>query len=259
MKLDLEQAVNTLVNFVKYETDKIGLKNAVIGLSGGIDSALSAAIAVKAIGAERVYGLGLPYKLSSKESMEDAMLVADALKINFEIKDITPFADPLIDSEPGIDKLRIGNILARMRMVAIFDRSAKLGAVVLGTSNKTELLLGYCTWYGDLASAINPIGDLYKTQVWAMSEYLNIPEKVIKKAPTGDLWEGQTDEKELGFSYKDVDKLLYEMVDKKRDKHELIDMGFELDFVEKVEERIKKFQFKRKLPIIGSVGNAFLA
>lgn len=253
MKLDLALTKQILTSFVKEETEKIGLKTVVLGLSGGIDSALSAAIAAEALGKDRVFGVGLPYKLSSKESMNDAELVAQALGINFETVDITPYAEPFIESEADMSKLRIGNILARMRMVTIFDRSAKHDGIVLGTSNKTELLLGYGTWYGDLASAINPIGDLYKTQVWELSEYLGIPAKVVQKAPTADLWPDQTDEGELGFTYKDVDKLLYEMVDNRRRKPELLKMGFEEEFVDKVASRIKRYQFKRLTPIIAKV------
>ncbi len=253
MKLDLKLTKQILTTFVKEETEKIGLRNVVLGLSGGIDSALSAAIAVEALGKDRVFGVGLPYKLSSKESMADAELVADALGINLEIADITPFAEPFIESEKDMSKLRIGNVLARMRMVTIFDRSAKHDGIVLGTSNKTELLLGYGTWYGDLASAINPIGDLYKTQVWELSEYLGIPDKVIKKQPTADLWPDQTDEGELGFTYKDVDRLLYEMIDNRRRKAELIKMGFDEEFVQKISERIMRYQFKRKIPVIAKV------
>jgi NAD+ synthase len=253
MKMDLALTKQILTTFVREETEKIGLKTVVLGLSGGIDSALSAAIAAEALGKDRVYGVGLPYKLSSEESMKDAELVANALGINFEVMDITPFAAPFIESEEDMSKLRIGNVLARMRMVTIFDRSAKYDGIVLGTSNKTELLLGYGTWYGDLASAINPIGDLYKTQVWELSEYLGIPDKVVKKAPTADLWPDQTDEGELGFTYKDVDKLLYEMVDNRRRKSELVKMGFDEEFIDKVAARIKRYQFKRLTPIIAKV------
>jgi NAD+ synthase len=253
MKLDLTLTEKILTTFVKEETEKIGLRNVVLGLSGGIDSALSAAIAVEALGRDRVFAYGLPYKLSSKESMEDAYLVADHLGINFEVVDITPYAEPFMDSDEDMSKLRIGNVLARMRMVTIFDRSAKHSGIVLGTSNKTELLLGYGTWYGDLASAINPIGDLYKTQVWELSHHLGIPEKVVHKKPTADLWPDQTDEGELGFTYKDVDNLLYEMVDNRRRMKELLKMGFEETFITTIKEKIRKNQFKRKIPVIAKV------
>ncbi|WP_022852212.1 NAD+ synthase [Limisalsivibrio acetivorans] len=253
MKLNLPLTKQILTQFVREETEKIGLKTVVLGLSGGIDSALSAAIAAEALGPENVFAVALPYKLSSGESLADARLVADAFGLNFEVADITPYAEPYMDANPDMDKMRIGNVLARMRMVTLFDRSAKHRGIVLGTSNKTELLLGYGTWYGDLASAINPIGDLYKTQVWELSEYLNIPERVITKKPTADLWPDQTDESELGFSYRDVDKLLYEMVDKRNRKRDLLEEGFEESFIDKVTERIRRNQFKRKIPVIAKV------
>jgi len=254
MKLNLELTTDILTNFIKDEVHKIGMSKVVLGLSGGIDSALSAALAAKALGPENVYCLGLPYEISSKASYEDAQLVADAFGINFEIKDITPMVKPYIESNPDMDKMRMGNVMARQRMVVIFDHSAKYGGLVLGTSNKTELLLGYGTWYGDLASALNPIGDLYKTQVWELSEYLGIPQTVIDKKPTADLWEGQTDEQELGFTYENVDKFLYQMVDERRKINDLIEEeGYEESFVNDVIGRVKRSQFKRKMTVIAKV------
>jgi len=152
-------------------------------------------------------------------------------------------------------KLRKGNVMARMRMVALFDMSSKHNAIVLGTSNKTELLLGYGTWYGDLASSINPIGDLYKTQVWDLSKYLGIPQKLIDKKPTADLWQGQTDEDELGFSYDEVDRLLYHMIDERRTIDELVKLGYNQSFISNVAERIRKNQFKRQLPVIAKISH----
>lgn len=253
MKLNLPLAKDILVNFIKEETEKIGMKSIVIGLSGGIDSALSAALAAIALGGENVHAFALPYKSSSQASFDDAQLVADKFKINFSTIDITPYAEGYINSFDDMDKLRMGNVMARMRMVTLFDMSAKHRGIVLGTSNKTELLLGYGTWYGDMASAINPIGDLYKAQVWELSRYLEIPEKVIVKEPTADLWEDQTDEQELGFSYEDVDKLMYAMIDERRSRSELVAMGFDEDFIEKVADRIRRNQFKRQLPVIAKI------
>lgn len=253
MKLNLEMTTDILTGFIKEETEKIGLKNVVLGLSGGIDSALSAALAAKALGGDRVYAYCMPYKLSSRESLEDAIKVAEAFKLNFEVIEITKMVDPYIEMNTDMSKLRMGNVMARQRMICLFDMSAKVGGIVLGTSNKTELLLGYGTWYGDLASAINPIGDLYKTQVWELSEYLGIPESVIKKAPTADLWVGQTDEQELGFTYKQADELLYKMVDERARTSELIETGYDADFVHGVYERIRRNQFKRTTPVIAKV------
>lgn len=253
MKLNLEMTVEILSNFIKEETEKIGLKNVVLGLSGGIDSALSAALAAKALGGDRVYAYCMPYKLSSKESLEDAIKVADAFKLNFEVIEITKMCDPYFEMNPDISKLRMGNVMARQRMICLFDMSAKVAGLVLGTSNKTELLLGYGTWYGDLASALNPIGDLYKTQVWELSEYLGVPHSVIEKPPTADLWVGQTDEQELGFTYKQADDLLYKMVDERMPTAELIEEGFDADFVNNVYEKVRRNQFKRRTTVIAKV------
>ncbi|BAI79962.1 NAD(+) synthase [Deferribacter desulfuricans SSM1] len=255
LNLDYRLVTKVLTDFIKNETEKVGIKNVVVGLSGGIDSALSATLATLALGKDRVYAYALPYKTSSKESLDDAKLVADFLGVNFEIIEITDFVDPYFDKNPDISKLRKGNVMARMRMIVLFDKSAEVGGLVLGTSNKTELLLGYGTWYGDLASAINPIGDLYKTQVWELAVYLNIPKRVIEKKPTADLWEGQSDEDELGFTYKEVDRLLKAMIDDRKDSVELIRMGFSENFINNIKERIRKNQFKRQLPIIAKISN----
>lgn len=255
MNLNYKMVADVLVNFIKEETEKTSFSNLVVGLSGGIDSALSAVLASKAVGRDKLFAFALPYKTSSKESLDDAKLLADKFGINLEIVEITPYVDPFIETLNLNDKLRIGNVMARMRMVTLFDMSSKYRALVLGTSNKTELLLGYGTWYGDLASAINPIGDLYKTQVWELSKYLGIPEKLINKKPTADLWVGQTDEDELGFSYTEVDRLLYHMIDERLSKRELINLGFSEQFIMNVAERVRKNQFKRQLPIIAKISN----
>lgn len=253
MNINVELVTKILCNFIKEETEKIGVNNVIVGLSGGIDSALSATLAVKALGKERVFLYYLPYKSSSEQSKKDAFAVADYLGVKLEEIEITNFVDPYFESQGDMGRLRKGNVMARMRMIVLFDKSAEVGGIVLGTSNKTELLLGYGTWYGDLASAVNPIGDLYKTQVWRLSEYLNIPKEVVEKKPTADLWEGQTDEQELGFSYKEVDRLLYKMIDERYSINELIEDGFKEDFVRNVLERIRKNQFKRQLPIIAKI------
>jgi NAD+ synthase len=255
MKLNYKLVTEILVNFIKEETEKIGLRNVVVGVSGGIDSALSALLAVKALGKDRVFGYVLPFKTSSKESVEDAYLFANHFDIKLNLIDITPFTEPFIDTLDVDSKLRKGNVMARMRMVTLFDMSSKHKAIVLGTSNKTELLLGYGTWYGDLASSINPIGDLYKTQVWDLSKYLGIPQKLIDKKPTADLWQGQTDEDELGFSYDEVDRLLYHMIDERRSVDELVKLGFNQSFISNVAERIRKNQFKRQLPVIAKISH----
>lgn len=251
--INLEMLENLLVDFVKEEVTKSGFKKVVLGLSGGIDSAIVAYIAAKALGPENVLGIMMPYKNSSKESIEHAKLVIEDLKIKSKLIEITPMVDAYFSLEPDISNLRMGNKMARERMTILFDYSAKEKALVLGTSNKTEILLGYSTQFGDSASAINPIGDLYKTHIWELSRYMKIPNELIDKKPSADLWEGQTDESELGFSYLLADKILYEMVDERKTKTEIVQAGFDVNVVEKIENKIKFSQYKRKLPVIAKI------
>lgn len=244
-----------LVGFVRDEVQKVGLNKVVLGLSGGIDSALVAFIAAEALGAENVHAICMPYKSSNPESEAHARLVAGACGICFSVVQITPMIDSYFAAFPDANQMRRGNKMARERMTILFDHSALYGALVLGTSNKTELLLGYGTLYGDMASALNPIGDIYKSHVWQLSEAMGIPKAVVDKKPSADLWAGQTDEEELGFSYREVDKLLYRMVDGRLTRDELIDEGFVADFVDKIYYKIQKSHFKRRLPVIAKVSN----
>ena len=248
--LDLAQTEKILVDFVKEEVTKSGFKKVVLGLSGGIDSAIVAFIAAKALGPENVLGIMMPYKTSSKESIEHAKLVVEKLGIRSKLREITPMVESYFNLEEGISNLRKGNKMARERMSILFDYSAKEQALVLGTSNKTEILLGYSTQFGDSASALNPIGDLYKTQIWEISRYMGVPVELIDKKPSADLWEGQTDESELGFSYLMADKILYEMVDERKNLEELLDLGFDKEILDKILKKIKFSQYKRKLPIM---------
>lgn len=244
-----------LVGFVKDEVRKVGVSKVVLGLSGGIDSALAAFIAAEALGPENVHAICMPYKSSNPESEAHARLVAAACGINFSVVPITAMVDAYFDLFPDADNMRRGNKMARERMTILFDHSALLRALVLGTSNKTELLLGYGTLYGDMASALNPIGDIYKSQVWQLSRAMGVPKEVIEKQPSADLWAGQTDEEELGFSYRQVDELLYRMVDQRLTNTELVADGFELEFVESIYSKIQNSHFKRRLPIIAKVSN----
>ncbi len=244
-----------LVQFIRDEVKNAGFSKAVIGLSGGIDSAVSAYLAVEALGAKNVTTVMMPYKTSSPESKADAEVVAKALGVRNELIEITAMVDPLFESQKITDNLRKGNIMARQRMIVLYDVSQKEKALVIGTSNKTESMLGYGTLFGDMACAINPLGDLYKTHIWDLAEELGVSEKIIKKKPTADLWQGQTDEGELGFSYRDADKLLYFMVDERRTDEELEMRGFAKPFIATVRRKIQINQFKRRPPLIAKISH----
>jgi NAD+ synthase len=242
-----------LVGFLSHEIRKVGVTRAVLGLSGGVDSAVSAALAARALGPSNVLGIMMPYQSSSPESLADAYEVAQSLGIETAVVEITGQVDAYFSRFADASRLRRGNKMARERMTILYDHSAARSALVIGTSNKTELLLGYGTLYGDMASALNPIGDLYKTQVWGLARHLALPASVIEKAPTADLWSGQTDETELGFSYHQVDRLLYRMIDERCSTAELAEMGFAPDFIERISQTIRKSQFKRRLPVIAKL------
>lgn len=252
---NMELLRTLLVGFVRDEVRKVGVHKVVLGLSGGIDSALVAFIAAEALGAENVHAICMPYKSSNPQSEAHARLVAEACGINYSVTPITPMVDAYFEMFPDADNMRRGNKMARERMTILFDHSALQRALVLGTSNKTELLLGYGTLYGDMASALNPIGDIYKSQVWQLSEAMGVPQDVISKQPSADLWEGQTDEQELGFSYRQVDELLYRMVDQRMTRQELLGAGFDAPFIDSIYLKIQNSHFKRRLPVIAKVSN----
>jgi NAD+ synthase len=244
-----------LVEFIRHEVRKFGFNRVVLGLSGGLDSALSATLAAEALGPENVVALMLPYRTSSPESEAHARLVIEQLGLPHDKIDISHMADGLIEHYPEMDKLRKGNIMARVRMVCVFDRSAAEKALVLGTSNKTEYLLGYTTWYGDSAASIQPIGDLYKTQVRALAAAVGVPEPIVAKKPSADLWPGQTDEAEMGLEYALVDQVLYLLVDERIDADDVVSLGFDQALVERVVRTVRNMQFKRMTPIIAKVGS----
>lgn len=255
LTINTDLARKILVSFVRDEVTRVGLKRAVVGLSGGIDSALSCVLAVEALGAENVLAIRMPYKTSSPASMNDAQLLIDQLNVPNKVVEITAMVDPLFAQFPDADSKRKGNAMARARMIVLFDQSVAFNGLVIGTGNKTEILLGYSTIFGDAASALNPLGDLYKTQVRQLARALNIPAPIIDKAPSADLWVGQTDEGELGFSYEEVDRLLYLLVDQRYTRDEAIAAGFGAPFVDTVIQRIKQNQFKRMPPLIAKLSN----
>lgn len=242
-----------LVAFIRNEVRKVGVERVVLGLSGGVDSSLAAFLAAEALGPENVLGIRMPYSASSKESLEHAELVAVATGIEMRTIEITPQIDAYFARFPDATPLRRGNKMARERMTILYDHSASWRALVLGTSNKTELLLGYGTLHGDMASALNPIGDLYKTQVWDLSEHVGVPAPVVEKQPSADLWQGQTDERELGFEYRAVDRLLYLMIDERWEDEDILAAGVAPAFLERVRGLVQRSQFKRRLPVIAKV------
>jgi NAD+ synthase len=261
--VNTELARKILVSFIYDGVTKVGFQRAVLGLSGGIDSALSAYLAVEALGKDNVIGVRMPYRTSSEGSLSDAHQVIDALGIQSKTIPITPMVEPLIEQFPDMTPLRKGNIMARQRMIVLYDQSSALQALVIGTSNKTEALLGYTTLFGDSAAALQPIEDLYKTQVRQLSRALNIPKSVLEKAPSADLWIGQTDEDELGYTYEQVDKVLYLLVEGRYTVDEAAEQGFDHDFVANVWRKVQRNHYKRTMPNVAklskrSIGHDFL-
>ncbi len=256
-KLEINTSLtrSILTGFIRSETQRAGFNKVVLGLSGGIDSALSCYLAAEALGSENVLAVRMPYKTSSQESLDHAQLVIDALGVQALTLPITDMADGLISKWPEMSSLRKGNIMARCRMIVLFDQSVVINGLVVGTGNKTEILLGYTTLFGDAACAFNPLGDLYKTQVRQLSRDMGIPEVIIGKPPTADLWSGQTDEGDLGFTYAEVDKLLYLLVDERFTPKECVEAGFDKKFVDTVVARIRRFHFKRVMPPIAKLSN----
>lgn len=255
LTINTETALKILTGFIYTEITRAGLSRAVINLSGGIDSSLSCYLTAQALGAENVLALCLPYKSSAPDSGEHAQMVIDALGVQSLTIPITDMADALINHFPEMDRIRQGNIMARMRMIVLYDQSQSFQGLPIGTGNKTEILLGYTTLYGDSASALNPLGDLYKTQVRQLAKSVGVPQVILDKPPTADLWLGQTDEGELGFTYAEVDQLLYLLVDQRYRPEDCVEAGFDESFVRAVLERVRRNQFKRLMPPIAKLSN----
>ncbi len=246
--IDLNEQVELIVKFIKSQLTSTGFSKLIVGLSGGIDSSVTATLCVKAVGMENVIGVMLPYRKSHPDSLNDAIEVANMLGIKHKLIDISPMVDSYFDKYANeADTLRKGNRMARERMCVLYDLSAKYKALVAGTGNLSELMIGYCTQYGDNACAFEPIGHLYKTEVYMMAEILGLPQSVINKKPTADLWEGQTDEDEMGITYAELDEILCQMLDMKREKTELVSK-FSKEKINKVKRMIKNSEFKRNIP-----------
>jgi NAD+ synthase len=253
LRIDTEVVELVLRRFLHDEITKAGFSRGVIGLSGGIDSALSCFLAAAALGPENILALRMPYKDSSQDSLDHAQLVVDELGVTCETINITSIVSPLFSKSPGMDANRRGNIMARTRMTILYDRSAAWQGLVIGSSNKSELLLGYGTLFGDLASAVNPLGDLYKTQVRQLATAIGVPPVIIEKEPSADLIPGQTDEGDLGFSYADVDQILYLLVDRRFSPEEVEAAGYEAEFIQNVLKMVNSSHFKRRPPVIAKV------
>jgi len=255
LSIDTDLARKILTGFIRSEITRAGFQRAVLGLSGGIDSALACYLTAEALGPENVLAIRMPYKTSSQGSLDHAQLVIDDLKIQALTVPITEMVDPLIERFPDMDNRRKGNIMARQRMIILFDQSEAFKGLVVGTGNKTEILLGYSTLYGDSACALNPIGDLYKAQVRQLSKAVGVPQPILDKAPSADLWVGQTDETELGFTYEQADQILSLLIDQRYTPQECVDAGFKEEFVRAVLQRVRRNQFKRVLPPIAKLSN----
>ena len=257
IKLEINPALarKILTGFIHSETTRAGYDRAVVGLSGGVDSALTCALAAEALGPENVLAVRMPYATSTAESLEHAELVIKMTGVQDKTLPISDAANVLLDDIPQDQQVRRGNIMARMRMIVLFDQSADFQGLVMGTGNKTEMLLGYTTQFGDAAAAISPLGDLYKTQVRQLAIEMGVPDVILEKPPSADLWIGQTDEGELGFTYEEVDRLLYLLVDRRHSPEDCVEAGFDRQFADAVVELMRRNHFKRVMPPIAKLSN----
>ena len=241
-----------LVGFLKDEVSKIGIKNVIVGISGGLDSAIVSVLCKEAFG-DNIHGVFMPSHLSSDESIIDAKELCEKFNISYEVVEIAPMVKGYFDNVEDATPLRIGNFSARMRMSVLYDISARDNAIVVGTSNKSEILLGYGTLFGDTACAINPIGQLYKSDAFEFAKYIGVTDAIINKKPSADLWEGQSDEEELGFTYKVMDDVLKLMIDQEKTKEELLALDIDEKLIDMLEYRVKANAFKGKLPTIAKI------
>lgn len=254
-KIDIEQAITTIKTFIYERLLQSRMKGYVVGLSGGIDSAVSAKLAVEAVGKEKVLALLMPYRTSSKSSIADAVSLAEKLGIEHRRVDITPMIDAYFPEINESVRLRAGNKMARERMAILFDVAQKLDLLVLGTGNRTEICLGYTTWYGDSACSINPVGELYKTEVRQVAKTLGVPDHIANKVPSADLWTGQTDEGEIGVTYERIDRLLRRLVDDGVTSMSTLEgEGFSATDISRVVSLLNRNSFKRRMPDVAPLG-----
>ncbi len=264
LAIDTDVARRVMIGFIRNQLRQAGFKRALLGLSGGIDSALTAFLSAEAVGTESLLCVLMPYRTSAPESVDHARLVVDKLGCASELVDISPMVDAYFGRNGDIgaggtaasdaNPVRRGNFMARTRMAVLYDRSVMWGGLVVGTGNKTESLIGYTTVFGDSACAFNPIGDLYKSQVRQVAAAMGVPEEIIRKAPSADLWPGQTDEAEAGFEYHELDRLLFWMIDKRRTDEELVAMGFKEATIRRIQSMVAMSEFKRQVPPVAKLG-----
>lgn len=264
LAIDTDVARRVIGDFIRGQLRQAGFERLVLGLSGGIDSGLVAHLVAEAIGPDHLHCVLMPYRTSSPASRADAETIVAGLGCSSEVVEITAMVDAYFGTaaadgaggaeEAPVSPLRRGNYSARMRMAVLYDRSVTIGGLVVGTGNKTESLIGYTTIYGDSACAFNPIGDLYKSQVRQLASAIGVPEIVITKAPSADLWPGQTDEAEAGLSYPELDRLLFWRIDRRRSIEEVVDMGFDASLVARVERMVAAAEFKRQMPPVAKLG-----
>ncbi len=253
LDIHFETAEKVLVNFIRESVYKNNFKRGILGVSGGSDSAVVLVLTQRALGSENTFGLLMPYKLSSEASLTDGETICRQLDVSYETIDISPSVDAYFDKYPAEDKMLIGNKCARERMSVLYDFSARKKALVVGTSNKSELLIGYSTLFGDSAAAFLPIGDLYKTQVFAFARYLGVPETILNKKPSADLWKDQTDEGEIGMTYKQLDEILFQMIDCRKTDREITAAGYAQKEIDKIRKMIINSQYKRTMPPVAKL------
>ena len=255
LEINTQLARQILTGFVRQEIQRAGFERGVVGVSGGVDSALTCFLAAEALGPQNVLAVLMPYRISSPDSEQHALQVVQTTGVQHVVLPITAMADGLLGQLPQADRIRAGNVMARCRMIVLYDQSAEFRGLVIGTGNKTEILLGYTTQFGDAACALTPVGALYKPQLRQLAAAVGVPQAILDKAPTADLWAGQTDEGELGFTYAEVDRLLYLLVDERYSPEDCVQAGFKREFVELVLERVRKQHFKRVMPPIAKLSN----